>query len=83
MLILRAVVDQEQQPHGRQALHQGIEQGLCLRVDPVQVFKDHEHGLHLTLTQEHAFERRERALAALWRVECQEGTVVRERVEQR
>ena len=48
----------------------------------MEVFKDHQHGLHLTLTQEHAFERRERALAPLGRVEPQEGTVIRERVEQ-
>jgi hypothetical protein len=49
----------------------------------VQIFKDHEHGLHLTLAQEHTFERSEGVLATLRRVHGQEGAVIRERVEQR
>jgi hypothetical protein len=83
VLVLRAIIDQEEQTRRRQTLYQTFEQGLRLGIDPVQVFKDHEHRLHLALTQEHAFERYQRALAALGRVERQEGTVVREHVEQR
>ena len=39
VLVLRAVVDQQQQAGGGQALHQAIEQLLRLGIDPVQVLK--------------------------------------------
>ena len=57
VLILRAVVDQEEDPSGREALHQHIEDGLRLTVDPVQVFEDHQQRLHLALTQQDTLER--------------------------
>jgi hypothetical protein len=42
MLILGAVIDQEEEPGGRQALDQYIEHGLRLAVNPVQVFEHQE-----------------------------------------
>ena len=42
MLVLRPIVRQQQEPCGRQALNQAIEQGLGFRVNPVQVFKDQQ-----------------------------------------
>ena len=69
VLILGPVVDQQQEPSRGQALHQGIEQGLGLRVDPVQVFEDQQQRLHLALAQQHALDGLEGALAALRRVE--------------
>jgi hypothetical protein len=76
VLVLGAIIDQKEQARCRQALHQAVQQGLRLGIDPMQIFKDHEHRLHLTFPQEHAFERRECALAALRRIERQEGAVV-------
>jgi hypothetical protein len=57
VLILRAVVDQEEDPRSRQALDQHIERGLRLRIDPVQVFKDQQQRLHLALAQQDALQR--------------------------
>src|SRR5262249_39100308 len=51
VLVLRAIVDQEQETRGRQVLDQAVEQGLCLGVDPVQILKDQEQRLLLTLAQ--------------------------------
>ena len=69
MLVLGTVVDQEEEPGGGQALHQAIEQGLRLGVDPVQVLTDEQQGLLLALAQQHALEGIERALAALGWIE--------------
>ena len=66
-----------------QALDQAVEQRLRLGVDPVQVFKDQEQGLHLAFAQQHALEPVEGALAALRRVQVQKGAVVRHGVQER
>ena len=58
VLVLRAVVDQQQEPGRRQALDQAVEQGLRLGIDPVQILKDQQQRLHLALAQQHALERR-------------------------
>ena len=42
VLVLRAVVDQQQEPGRRQALDQAVEQGLRLGIDPVQVLEDQQ-----------------------------------------
>ena len=75
MLVLRPVVDQQQEPGGRQALDQAVEQGLGLGIDPVQVFKDQQQRLHLAFAQQQALEAVERALAPLRWIERQERTV--------
>jgi hypothetical protein len=41
-LALRAVVDEEQDAGGWQALDQTVEEGLRLGIDPVEVFKDQQ-----------------------------------------
>ena len=69
VLVLRAVVDQQQEPGRRQALDQAVEQGLRLGVDPVQVLEHQQQRLHLAFAQQHALERVERALAALGGIE--------------
>ena len=69
VLVLRAIVDQEQEPGRGQALDQAVEQGLRLGIDPVQILKDQQQGLHLAFAQQQALERVERALAALRRIE--------------
>ena len=59
------VVHHEQQPGGRKACHQTVEQGLGFRIDPVQVLEDHQQRLHLAFPEQDALEGVERALAAL------------------
>ena len=72
VLVLRPVVDQQQELGRGQALDQTVEQRLRLGIDPVQVFKHQEQGLHLAFAQQHALEPVERALAALRRVQVAE-----------
>ena len=69
VLILGPVVDQQQEPGRGQALHQAVEQGLRLGINPVQVFKHQQQRLHLAFAQQQALEGVERALAALRGVE--------------
>ena len=83
MLVLGAVVHQEQEAGGAQALHEAVEQGLGLAVDPVQVLEDHQQRLHLALAQQQPLDRVEGALAALRRVEVLPGRVLDRHVEQR
>ena len=51
MLVLRAVIDQQQEAGRWQALDQGLQKGLRLGVDPVQVLEDDEQRLHLALAE--------------------------------
>jgi hypothetical protein len=69
VLILRTVVDQQQEPGRGQALHQAVEQRLGLGIDPVQVLEHQQQRLHLAFARQHALERREQALATLRRVQ--------------
>ena len=61
----RAIIDQQQELGRRQALHQAVEQGLGLGVDPVQVFTHQQQRLHLAFAQQHTLEGLEGVLAAL------------------
>jgi hypothetical protein len=49
MLILRTVVDQQQELRGRQALDEAVEQGLRLGINPMQVLEYYQQRLHLAL----------------------------------
>jgi hypothetical protein len=69
VLILRPVVHEEQQPGGRQAFDEPIEQRLGLGVDPVEVFEDDQQRLHLALPQQELLQRVQGPPAALRRVE--------------
>ena len=83
MLVLRAIVDQEQQPGRGQALHQAVEQGLRLSINPVQVFTHQQQRLHLTLPQQHALEGLEGVLTALRWVEGTKRIVVGQHLQER
>jgi hypothetical protein len=83
VLILRTIVDQEQQVGRGQALDQTIEEGLGLGIDPVQILADQQQRLSLTFSQQHALEGIERVLAPPRRVEVQERALRRERVQER
>ena len=82
VLIFRPVVDQEQQAGRGQTLDQAVEQRLRLRIDPMQIFEDQQHRLHLAFAQQHTLERGEGALAPLRWIELQERTVVRQGVQE-
>ena len=82
VLVLRAVINQEEDPRSRQALDQHIEHGLRLGVDPVQVFEHQQQGLHLAFAQQDALQRLQGAAPPLQRVEVQEWTVCRQGFEQ-
>ena len=82
MRVFRAVVDEEQDPRGGKALHEAVEQRLRLRVDPVKVLEDQQHGLGAALPEQHALDRVERALASLARIEPLPLRVLHRHVEQ-
>jgi hypothetical protein len=44
MLVLRPVVDEEQDAGGRQALHEAVQQRLGLGVDPVEILEERSSG---------------------------------------
>ena len=67
--VLRAVVDQQHDPGGWQALDDGVQQGLGLRVDPVEVLEDQQQPLLLALPQQQAAQRVDGLAAALGRIE--------------
>ncbi len=75
MLVLRPVVDQQQELGRRDALDQAIQEGLGLGVDPVEILTHQQQRLHLAFAQEEALEPVEGALAPLQRIECQERAV--------
>src|SRR5207249_11550967 len=60
--VVWSVVDQDEQTRRWQALDEALEQGLGFGIEPVQILQEQQHGLHLTLTQQHPLERDERAL---------------------
>ena len=82
MLVLRPVVDQQQEPGGGQALDQAVEQGLGLGIDPVQILEHQQQRLYLAFAQQHALERLKRALATLRRIEGAKRTVVRQHLQE-
>ena len=69
MLVLRAVIDEKHQPRRRQALHEAIQHGLRLAVNPVQVLEDHDKRVHLALDEQQTFHSVKGALASLVRIE--------------
>ena len=83
VLVLGAVVDEEQEARRGQALDEAVEQGLGLAVDPVQVLEDHHQRLDLALAQQQALDRVERLLAPLERIEGLPGRLVHRHVEER
>ena len=83
MPVVRPVVDQQEQARRGQALDKAIEQGLRLRIQPVQILTDQQQGLLLALAQQHPFQGGQRVLAAQRGVELPEGAIRGQGVEQR
>src|SRR5260370_37632424 len=69
MLVLRAVGDEEEDPAARQALYDGVEEGVSLGIHPVQAVEDQEKRLDPALTPDQSPERVEHVLAAAERIE--------------
>ena len=69
MLVLGAIVDQQEDAGARETLHQAVEERLRLAIDPVKVLEDEEQRLHLALTEQQALDGLERSLAALRGIE--------------
>src|SRR5207249_2529612 len=53
VLVLRTIVDEQQDPNARQTLDYAVEQRLRFGIDPVEIFKHHDDRLDLALSQEH------------------------------
>src|SRR5262249_59562529 len=82
VLVLRTIVHQQQEMGSRQALDQAAQQGLRLRVDPVQILKHQQQWLRLAFAQHQTLEGIECALAPLRWIELQERAVLRQGVQQ-
>jgi hypothetical protein len=83
MVILRAIVHQEEEARRRQAVDEAVEERLGLGIAPVQVFADEQHGLDLTLTQQEALKGIEGLLAPLRRIEGLPRAVVLGHIQER
>ena len=57
MLILRTIVDEEQQSGRRYAVDEAVKQGLGPGVDPLQILNDQEERLYLTVPEQQALDR--------------------------
>ncbi len=82
MAVLGAIVDEEQDRRRGNALHQAVEQGLRLRVDPVEVLQHQDERLDLALAEEQPLHGIERELPTLGRLEVSEAVVLGQGVEQ-
>src|SRR5262249_55555971 len=65
VLVLRPVVDEQQEPRGGQAVDQAIQHRLGLVVDPLEVLDDQEEWLQLALPQQEALDSLDRPLPSL------------------
>ena len=82
VLIFGAVVHGKQGGGGREAFHEGVEQRLGLRVDPMEILEDEEQGLSAALPKQHPPDGIQRPFAPLGGVELQEVVVLGKGVEQ-
>jgi len=82
VLVLRAVVDEQQHPDRPEAVHQAVQQRLGLAVDPVEVFDDKQQRLHLALPEQKSLDGLEGALAPLGRVEGPPSGILRGDVQE-
>jgi hypothetical protein len=82
VLIFGAVVDEEEDPGGWEALYETVQQGLGLGIDPVEILEHEEERLDLRLAEQESLDRLERPLAPLLRVECFPGPVFHRDIKQ-
>ena len=65
VLVFGSIVHQEQYTRGGQTLHEAVQEGLRLGIDPVQVLEHQQQRLDLALTYEQPLDTVEHLLAAL------------------
>jgi hypothetical protein len=82
-LILRTVADQEEQTTTRQTLHEGVQDGLGLGVNPMKVLEDDHQRLHVALEEQEPPDAFERALPTFHRIQLDPLIVVDRDVEER
>ena len=83
VLILGAIVDEQQEARRRKAVDEAVEEGLRLGVDPVEVLEHRQQRPDLALPQQQALQGVERALPSLGGIEGWKRAVRGERVQQR
>ena len=83
MLDLGSRADHAEDPGGRQALDHPVEQGLRLRIDPVQVLQHEAERPGLALQEKEAPQELQRAASPLGRIERVPGVVGDGRVQER
>ena len=83
VLVLGAIVDEQQHARRRQTLDEAVEERLRLAVDPVQVLEEEGDRLHPTLAQHEPLDGVEDALPALGGAQRVPLAIARRRPEQR
>src|SRR5262249_23939200 len=83
MLVFRAVVDEQEQPSGWETLNQAVEEGLGLRIDPMQVLEHQDERLYLALAQQQTLHCVHDVLTALESVELLLGRILYRHLQQR
>jgi hypothetical protein len=81
--VLRSVVDEKQDARRRQALHQAVERGLRLGIDPVEILENHQKRPDLALPDEEPPYRFQRAEPPVGRVQDLPAPVRHRDVEER
>ena len=80
---LRSVFEDEHQPRGVYALDQAIQEDLRFGVHPLQILKDDQHWLTVTLFEDDAGQRNEDVAATRSRVQRPERIILRQSIQQR
>src|SRR5262244_2530830 len=81
-VILGPIVHEGEHRHRRHAFQQAVQEGLCLRIDPVKILEHEHEGLHAALATQEALESIEGDLAALRRLEAPEPVLLGKNVEE-
>ena len=68
MMVLRPIVDQQEDARTGYAVYEQVQKFLGLHIDPVQVLEDHHQRLLEALADDDAFDRIQRAPASYPRI---------------
>ena len=82
MLVLGAIVHEQEDGRCGHAVEEAVEDGLSLAVDPVEVLEDQDQRLHPALAEEERLDGLVGPAAPVGRVQGAEGAVLGQSVEQ-
>src|SRR4030095_11451427 len=82
MLVLGAIVHEQENGRRGQAVEEAVEDGLRLAVDPVEILEDQDQRLHSALAEEERLDGLEGPAAPVGRFQGAEGAVLGQGVEQ-